>query len=155
MSLHPYHDRAGTLYPELDFRWVSLAVAGVYLGCHRDTVSNRISGGELGKLNDPTSGVRRYLPPQAQRGRIEIRPGVVWMQRKLGRYADPRFDWRQLEGRVSLLHSPMAALADLPPAPPMPVPDPLSDLGRVVAALIQASLPKQQVLEFPGLRVQP
>lgn len=155
MTLHPYHDRAGTLYPELDFRWVSLAVAAVYLGCHRDTVANRIGGGELGKITDPNSGVRRYMPPGARRGRVEIRPGVVWMARKLGRYADPRFDWRQLEPRVALLHGPMADLATLPPAPVVPVADPLADLGRVVASLIHSAIPKQDVLEFPGLRVNP
>ena len=158
MKFNPMHDASGVLYPELDFRWVSAAVVAVYLGVSMWSVYGRATSGEFGKIQlDGANGVRKYTPPRSKKPRLEFRPGIVWMQRRLGRYADARFDWRQLERCVAVRTCPMVATtnAELVPVAATP-PDPVRDFGVALVRMIQQSLPQgtQEVLEFPGLRVR-
>jgi len=146
------HDKSGGLYPELDFRWVRVPVLAAYLSVSPNIATKRLLACEFGKIDIAGTGLRRYCPPQGQRVRVEIRPAILWMRNRLGRYADDRFDWRQIDGKVALLTGRLedckagAAIVG-PPS------DPLAELGRAVASVIHRSLPSQTVLQFPGLTV--
>ncbi len=156
MTMHPLTDPHGAQYPELDWRWVPLVVFAQYLDVHRTTAFERLKRREYGKWESAESGIRLYKISPTSRGKFEIRPGVVWINKRLGRYGAPGFDWRMLDGKVTLCMSP-AQRKDVQAAtvPPPPL-SPMENLGNSIAQLVQQALigTRQTVLEFPGLTVR-
>jgi hypothetical protein len=90
----PLHDSTGTLWPECDWREVGAAVMAAYLDVSRMTIWER-TGRKVFGLGR-SDGVWLLKRRDRSRGQYVYVPGRIWMAQRIGRYADPRFDWRQV-----------------------------------------------------------
>lgn len=98
MRLHPYHDAAGALYPELDTREVTAEVLAAYLSVSRWTVWQRANRGDFGRSLISTGAELRRV--NGRKGHWVFRPATIWRVKGWGRYAQVGFRPLDLEGRV-------------------------------------------------------
>lgn len=100
MKLHPYHDAAGMLWPELDTREVTVDVMTAYLQLSRITIYERARRKDYG--NNRNTGAW-FQPARVGRGgKWFFIPAILWRVKNLGRYRQVGFSVAASESRVPI-----------------------------------------------------
>lgn len=98
-AFHPMHDDQGSLWPELDWRWISATTLARYQGCSHWTVYQRTLAGWYGPLNATTMRKRGVLGGKTCRI-YEYCPAALWRAKRWGRYTDPSFNPQAVARRI-------------------------------------------------------
>jgi hypothetical protein len=140
MSLFPYHDAGGRLYPELDDREVGIEVMATYLNVNRCTVYARVCARQYGVTRAEGAWLWRSAANPKSRGVWRFRPSVIWRRLGMGRWSLPGFDPRHLDGKGGVFCCDPAVTAKrlaMVPQPALP-PELLQALTRISGAHLES-----------------